>query len=198
MFYDPESTYLNIQNIYTQMDEDWKHVEGFDILPPNFDFSFASTHYKDFLKVKNTFIDTHYEDIIETNSFNVNNELVTHTCYNKARMNHFLKNILTNNMHSNIVYNAVKYSKLDLNKFISIKDIQDMINKIYIRYYYVYVHQMMPPGKVRMLNSTEGRIDNYNNRMTLVVENIYENTVMDWNVKNSKNIVLFNKLSFPI
>jgi hypothetical protein len=197
MFYDPESIYLNLQNIYTHKDEDWKHVEGFDILPPNFDFSFGSIHFKDFLKVKNTFIDTHYEDIIEISEIKINNKLVTHTCYNRAGMNHFLKNLLTDNMHSNIVYNAVKYSKLDLNMFISIKDVQHLINKIYIRYYYVYIHHMMPLGKVRMFNSKEARIDNYNNRMTLVLENFHEITIMDWKLNNPNNMIFIeshNKL----
>lgn len=197
MFYDPESIYLNLQNIYTHKDEDWKHVEGFDILPPNFDFSFGSTHCKDFLKVKNTFIDTHYEDIIEISEININNKLVTHTCYNRAGMNHFLKNLLTNNMHINIVYNAALYSNINIYDFISIKDVQHLINKIYIRYYYVYSHNLMPPGKVRLFNSEEARINNYKNRMNLVLQNFHEITIMDWKLNNSKNMVFMeshNKL----
>ena len=62
-----------LNNNYTYKEEDCKHVEGFDTVPNNFDFSFGNTHCKDFLSVKNIFIDTHYEDIIEISDFNTNN-----------------------------------------------------------------------------------------------------------------------------
>jgi hypothetical protein len=192
MFYDPESRYLNLQNVYSQKEDDFVHVPGFDIVPHDFDFSFGSTHCKDFLSVKNLFIDSHYEDITDISDFHISNKLLTLTYYNKAGMNYFLKNILTNEMHINIVYHATLYSKLDTNKFISIKDVQPLINKIYIRYYYVYVHNLMPPGKVREFDSEQGRINNYKNRMTLVVENFYENTKMDWKLNNPKNMILLN------
>jgi len=175
---------------YTHKDEECRHVEGFDYIPNNFDFSFGSTHCKDFLSVKNIFIDTHYEDIIDISDININNKLVTHTFYNKAGMNHFLKNLLTNDMHVNIVYHAALLSKIDLTNFISIKDVQHLINKIYIRYYYVYSHNLMPPGEVRLFNSEEARIRNYKNRMNLVLQNFHENTIMDWKLNNPNNMVL--------
>jgi hypothetical protein len=50
----------------------------------------------------------------------------------------------------------------------------------------------MPPGKVREFDSEQGRINNYKNRMTLVVENFYENTKMDWKLNNPKNMILLN------
>jgi hypothetical protein len=178
-----------LNNNYTYKEEDCKHVEGFDTVPNNFDFSFGNTHCKDFLSVKNIFIDTHYEDIIEISDFNTNNKLESHTFYNKAGMNCFLKNLLTNAMHLNIVYHAVLHSNIDLTNFISIKDVQHLINKIYMRYYYVYSHNLMPPGQVREFNSEEARIRNYKNRMNLVLKNFYENTIMDWELNNSKNMV---------
>lgn len=194
MFYDPEAIYLNLQNIYTHKDEDCKHVEGFDVLPPNFDFSFGSTYYKDFLSVKNTFIDTHYQDIYDISSFETNNKLVTKTYYNRVGMNNFLKKFLTNYMHTNIISNAVHYSMLDTKTYISIKDIQHLINKIYMRYYYIYYNNLLPPGEVRQFSSEEARINNYINRMVLILENIHENTYMDWNLNNPMNIILMKGL----
>lgn len=190
MFYDYESRYLNLDKIYTHEEEDCKHVEGFDIVPPNFDFSFGSTHCRNFLSVKNIFIDTHYQDINEIQHFDANNKLVTLTYYNRAGMNNFLKNILTNEMHLNIIYHALLLSKLDLTHFVSIKDIQHLVNKIYMRYYYVYSHNLMPPGQVREFNSEEGRIRNYKNRMNLILQNFHENTMMDWELNNPKNLIL--------
>jgi hypothetical protein len=48
----------------------------------------------------------------------------------------------------------------------------------------------MPPGQVRQFNSEEARINNYKNRMNLVLENFYANTMMDWELNNTKNMVL--------
>jgi hypothetical protein len=93
-------------------------------------------------------------------------------------------------MHLNIVYHAALLSNIDLTNFISIKDIQHLINRIYMRYYYVYSHNLMPPGQVREFNSEEGRIRNYKNRMNLVLENFHVNTMMDWELNNTKNMVL--------
>jgi hypothetical protein len=197
MDHDPESMYLNLQNVYSHKEDVFVHVPDFDIVPHDFDFSFGSTHYKDFLSVKNIFIDTHYEDFGSVSGFNVNNKLVTHKYYNRASMNDFLKNNLTNDMHNNIIYNAVQYSKLDTNNFISIKDIQHIINKIYIRYLYIYDNNIMPPGKVREFNSVKGRNNNYKNRMILVLENFSETTYMDWDVNNLKNIIFLDSKMKP-
>jgi hypothetical protein len=157
------------------------YVEGFDIPPNNFDFSFKSTYYKEFINIKNIFIDSFFPIEDDTSFLDIQNKLVSKSFYNfkNVHINYFLKYTLTNDMHMNIVINSIYLLALNKDNFISIADIKDMLIKIYKRYYYVYKMNLFPFGYVKLYDSMAARINNFDNRMSLVVQNIYKNTIMD-------------------
>jgi len=157
------------------------HVEGFDMPSNNFDFSFKSTYYKEYINIKNIFIDSFFPIEDDISFLNTQNKLVSKSFYNfkNVHINYFLKFKLTNDMHINIVINSIYLLALDKDNFISIGDIKNMLIRIYKRYYYVYKMDLFPFGYVKQYNSMVARVNNFDSRMSLVAINIYKNTIMD-------------------
>ena len=61
---------------------------------------------------------------------------------------------------------------------VTLNDIKDILSKIYNRYYYVYIRELMPLGKVRIAQDPTGQ--NFENRMTLVMKDLDSRTLIDY------------------
>jgi hypothetical protein len=53
------------------------HVDGFDMPPNNFDFSFKSTYFKEYINIKNIFIDSCFPIEDDISFLDIQNKLVS-------------------------------------------------------------------------------------------------------------------------
>ena len=151
------------------------------------------THYKDYLHVKDLFLLANFNIEIDINLCH-NGKVISESYYSKFDLHYFFTHRLTNEMHQIIANYAHNY---DISCGTTIFELRYILIKIYLRYYNVYLNNIMPDGVVRLVGRVqpEDRLLNFLNRMIIVMEKIDDNTWMDFNPDEPQYLILKNDLS---